>query len=149
MCCGYGTDGKGTKQGYDCVVIPGASKATVPVNVPVPYTICGKSAGLVTATGTKAKAKTVCSRLFHSSIFFTVQLCALHESVTSRHCCTSAVSLVNVLGTKPQGLVGTQCSPGKTQQTSRPLFGFNGEVLWLGIGRLEKPTLSPWAVVNG
>ena len=63
MCCGYGTDGKGIAVGYDCVVIPGASKATLPVQVPVANAYCGKSAGLVSAKGAATKNKTICSKL--------------------------------------------------------------------------------------
>ena len=76
----------------------------------------------------RLKQKPFAVGFFTALYFFTVQLCALHESVTSRHRCTSAVSYLNVLGTEPQGLEGTHCGPGKTQQTSRPLFGLNGEV---------------------
>ena len=64
MCCGYGLDGMGTAVGYDCVVIPGASKATLPVNVPVANAYCGKNAGLVSAKGDATKNKTICSKLF-------------------------------------------------------------------------------------
>ena len=60
MCCAYGSDGKASKVGYDCVVIPGASKATLPANSPVPNAICGNGIGLVTATGTGPK--TICSK---------------------------------------------------------------------------------------
>ena len=63
MCCGYGLDGMGTAVGYDCVVIPGASKATLPIHVPVANAYCGKSAGLVSAKGAAAKNKTICSKL--------------------------------------------------------------------------------------
>ena len=65
MCCAYGTDGKGSKVGYDCVIIPGASKFTAPVNVPVANAICGKNIGLVTAKGTTAK--TICSKFIPNS----------------------------------------------------------------------------------
>ena len=60
MCCAYGTKGTKTTIGYDCVQIPGASKATSPVNQIVPNTICGRSAGLVTAKG--KVNKTICSK---------------------------------------------------------------------------------------
>ena len=63
MCCGYGPDGMGTGVGYDCVFIPGASKATLPVNVLAPNAYCGKSAGLVSAKGDATKNKTICSKL--------------------------------------------------------------------------------------
>lgn len=56
-CCGYGMDGKASKIGYDCVIIPGASKVTMKL---APSAICGKSVGLVTATGTASK--TICSK---------------------------------------------------------------------------------------
>ena len=44
-CCGYGTDGKKSTGGYDCLMIPGAEKAT---GTPVPPTNCGGMKGLVT-----------------------------------------------------------------------------------------------------
>ena len=57
-CCGYGTDGMQTS-GYDCVLIPGALKAT---NTAIVGTenICGRSAGLVTVNG--MTSTTVCSK---------------------------------------------------------------------------------------
>jgi hypothetical protein len=48
--------------GYDCVMIPGASKFTAPVQRPVGQSICGNGAGLVTATGGVDNTKTVCSK---------------------------------------------------------------------------------------
>jgi len=45
--------------GYDCVMIPGASKITANNN-PAPNSICGQGAGLVTATG--MTSTTVCSK---------------------------------------------------------------------------------------
>ena len=63
LCCDYGT--KGTKtSGYDCLMIPGASKAT---GGAAPATQCGGGGGLVTATGTTLK--TVCCKfIFHQDI---------------------------------------------------------------------------------
>ena len=62
MCCGYGPDGMGSAVGYDCVFIPGASKAAT-VNVLAPNAYCGKSAGLVSVKGDATKNKTICSKL--------------------------------------------------------------------------------------
>ena len=64
MCCAYGTKGTKTDVGYDCVVIPGASKVTAPVNQITPNAICGRSNGLVTAKG--KINKTVCSKFAQS-----------------------------------------------------------------------------------
>ena len=60
LCCGYGADGMDNEVGYDCVIIPGASKAALPVNTPVPSAICGNGVGLVTKTDNIAK--TICSK---------------------------------------------------------------------------------------
>ncbi len=59
VCCGYGAAGLATS-GYDCVMIPGASKAS---NYnPVPNSICGNGNGLVTTVIGNTSA-TVCSKL--------------------------------------------------------------------------------------
>jgi len=65
-CCGYGTDGMQTT-GYDCVLIPGALKAT---NTAIVGTenICGRSAGLVTVNG--MTSTTVCSKTCPFKISF-------------------------------------------------------------------------------
>ena len=58
-CCGYGTDGKGTK-GFDCIIIPGAAKMTSPFVLLASQAFCGQG-GL----GTKADRSvlvTVCSK---------------------------------------------------------------------------------------
>ena len=50
MCCQYGTDGnKIATAGYDCLQIPGASKADAAALV-APK-LCGSAFGLVTAAG--------------------------------------------------------------------------------------------------
>ena len=52
-CCNYGADGKKistTKGGYDCILIPGALKASDSA-LKSPK-ICGSQMGLITATGT-------------------------------------------------------------------------------------------------
>ena len=60
LCCGYGTDGMKTTAGYDCIMIPGASKAT---GTMVPPAQCGGFQGLVTAKASKqTSSKTVCSK---------------------------------------------------------------------------------------
>ncbi len=59
VCCGYGNLGVAIS-GYDCVMIPGASKVQAPIGTPVPNSICGNGAGLVTASGTTST--TVCSK---------------------------------------------------------------------------------------
>ena len=62
-CCGYGNAGVG-QNGYDCVMIPGATKFTGKTQRPV--SICGRSYGLVTVTGTAPR--TVCSEWPSASI---------------------------------------------------------------------------------
>ena len=47
--------------GYDCVMIPGASKITVDLN-PAPNSLCGNNKGLVTAAA-GTTSTTVCSKL--------------------------------------------------------------------------------------
>ena len=64
MCCGYGSKATAAIVGYDCVIIPGASKVTASPMVAVPNAICGKSIGLVTGTKANKINKTVCSELF-------------------------------------------------------------------------------------
>ena len=62
MCCNYGADGKkiiATKGGYDCIMIPGAQKASDSA-LKSPK-ICGSKMGLITATGTTSA--TVCCKL--------------------------------------------------------------------------------------
>ena len=67
VCCGYGSLGTKTS-GYDCVMIPGATKAAD--KAPVPNSICGQGKGLVTLSSGMVTA-TVCSELFFfSSAFF-------------------------------------------------------------------------------
>ncbi len=52
--------------GYDCVMIPGASVD----NAPVPVSVCGNGAGLVTKNSKKANdagaKKTICSKWCHA-----------------------------------------------------------------------------------
>jgi len=50
--------------GYDCVMIPGASKATAAKN-PAPNSLCGNGAGLVTVAA-GVISKTVCSKYSNS-----------------------------------------------------------------------------------
>ena len=60
LCCGYGTDGKKTTAGYDCIMIPGASAAPGTMK---PAVQCGGFQGLQTAKATSAtSSKTVCSK---------------------------------------------------------------------------------------
>lgn len=69
MCCNYGEDGKkiiATKGGYDCIMIPGALKATD--SALVSPKICGSKMGLITATGTTSA--TVCSKSYPFRIIF-------------------------------------------------------------------------------
>ncbi len=68
ICCGYGS--KGTKTtGYDCIMIPGASKATAMKN-PAPNSICGNGKGLINTTIAAMKiSTTVCSKFFAFSTF--------------------------------------------------------------------------------
>ena len=58
ICCGYGSLGVMTS-GYDCVMIPGATKAAD--KAPVPNSICGQGKGLVTVVAGMTTA-TVCSK---------------------------------------------------------------------------------------
>lgn len=89
MCCGYGPAGVKTVDlgGYDCVMIPGASKAALPAGTPVPNSICGNGVGLVTTGAIGTASATVCSNLkiifkFHhcdrtyenAKIFFSSQI---------------------------------------------------------------------------
>jgi hypothetical protein len=60
VCCGYGSKGVAIS-GYDCVMIPGASKFQAPIGTPVPNSICGNGKGLVTKA-TDAVSTTVCSK---------------------------------------------------------------------------------------
>ncbi len=67
VCCAYGTSGLGT-QGYDCLMIPGASSVTT--LAPKPNSYCG--AAFVTLGGsvgvsTFANTQTVCSKLQKTS----------------------------------------------------------------------------------
>ena len=56
-CCGYGADGKKSDAGYDCLMIPGAEKAT---GTPVAPTNCGGMGGLVTVNSGVASATICC-----------------------------------------------------------------------------------------
>ncbi|XP_059081472.1 uncharacterized protein LOC131879228 [Tigriopus californicus] len=56
-CCGYGTNGKGTK-GYDCVVIPGAQMQTADEKLIPGSQICGRK---LTSASKGAMSKTICS----------------------------------------------------------------------------------------
>ena len=61
-CCGYNTNGQGTG-GYDCVVIPSATKtATTQVAVVGGSAFCGRSQGLVTSAGARTTPRTVCCK---------------------------------------------------------------------------------------
>lgn len=58
-CCGYGNNGKVTT-GYDCVMIPSATKQATAGVVIGANAFCGRSSGLASqATGA---AKTVCCK---------------------------------------------------------------------------------------
>jgi len=61
-CCSYLAAGM---LGYDCVQIAGAVKESMTMtgaNIPVKSNLCGRSAGLVTATGTKVNSKSICCK---------------------------------------------------------------------------------------
>jgi hypothetical protein len=63
FCCGWQADGQndGTKDGYDCLMIPGALKASDSA-VKSPK-VCGSQAGLVTVkSAVKAASTTLCSK---------------------------------------------------------------------------------------
>ena len=62
VCCGYGAAGVDAN-GYDCVMIPGASMfAAGFVFSPAPNSVCGNGAGLVNALG--GASTTLCSEYF-------------------------------------------------------------------------------------
>jgi hypothetical protein len=60
VCCGYGDTGKNTK-GYDCLVIPGASKFTGKTILAANH-FCGNA--LVTANNVASTSKTICSESY-------------------------------------------------------------------------------------
>ena len=58
-CCGYGVAGvrvAASQAGYDCIMIPGATKAAF--NGEVPVSQCGRNLGLASATDDGAAATT-------------------------------------------------------------------------------------------
>jgi len=68
MCCGYGTDGKATK-GFDCVIIPGASRKTAKTSSGVTTNgdikdseFCGRQLGVHETTETMGARATICSK---------------------------------------------------------------------------------------
>ena len=68
LCCAYGTDGKKSTGGYDCLMIPGAEKAA---GTALPPTQCGGMGGLVTAAGTTGA--TVCCKYFYCFQFISAK----------------------------------------------------------------------------
>ena len=64
-CCGYGSDGKGTK-GFDCIIIPGAAKMTEPFTALASHAFCGQG-GLGSKTDGN-ELKTVCSKYVYNEI---------------------------------------------------------------------------------
>jgi len=77
LCCGYGMDGLATL-GYDCVIIPGASKKTAGVNTAGQPTngdlkiseFCGRQLGTHLSTVTLGARATVCSRVIPFQLRF-------------------------------------------------------------------------------
>jgi hypothetical protein len=61
ICCGYGAGGVDLN-GYDCVMIPGASKVTNAIYTPAPNSICGNKKGLVKVVS--GASTTLCSKFF-------------------------------------------------------------------------------------
>merc|ERR1712004_173186 len=62
-CCGYGVAGvrvAASQAGYDCLMIPGATKAAFDGEVPVSQ--CGRNLGLATATATTGTGSTICTK---------------------------------------------------------------------------------------
>ena len=57
-CCAYGIDGAKSTGVYDCIILPGASKAAA--DGMTPDVQCGGAKGLVTATN--VASKTICSK---------------------------------------------------------------------------------------
>ena len=79
-CCGYGTDGMKTG-GYDCLMIPGAEKAT---GTPVAPTNCGGKKGLVTAAAGTTAATICCKFKFTkiNQLFFDLNLCKTEDQIS-------------------------------------------------------------------
>ena len=68
MCCGYGVDGKATK-GFDCVIIPGASRKTAKTSSGVTTNgdikdseFCGRQLGVHETTQANGPRATICSK---------------------------------------------------------------------------------------
>ena len=64
ICCGYGVAGARSadaEAGYDCLMIPGATKAAF--DGPIPVSQCGRNLGLVSAgPATSGTGVTVCCK---------------------------------------------------------------------------------------
>jgi hypothetical protein len=69
MCCGYKQTGKGTS-GFDCLMIPGASKAASNPGTLVPQTVCGRSQGLVTSAAGTTATTICCKACLHEQLNF-------------------------------------------------------------------------------
>ena len=64
-CCGYGSTGKKTTKGYDCVVLPGASAGAIAQTRLVSSRACGNAFGSKSTkvpTAAAGGAWTVCSK---------------------------------------------------------------------------------------
>ena len=68
MCCGYGVDGKATK-GFDCLIIPGASRKTAKSSFGVVTNgdikdseFCGRQLGVHETTEMRGPRATICSK---------------------------------------------------------------------------------------
>ncbi len=64
MCCSYTTFKSSKITGFDCLLIPGASKATTAGGAPVmlPSNYCGTGQGLVTSVKAAALSVSICSK---------------------------------------------------------------------------------------
>ncbi len=64
ICCGYAFN-RNAATGFDCLMIPGASRATPNRNA-APNSICGNGKGLITTIkAIKQASKTVCCKKSH------------------------------------------------------------------------------------
>ena len=70
VCCNYGADGKKivtAGNGYDCILIPGASKAAD--SAMKPDKMCGSGVGLITGAAAAATATaTVCCKCLYFNL---------------------------------------------------------------------------------
>ena len=63
QCCGYGSEANKNTNGFDCVMIPGATKAAdkADLNNGAAFGFCG---GQLASINANANAATICSKIF-------------------------------------------------------------------------------------